>query len=79
MIMITFIRKSFAINHASEHDSDRDDVQARWCCLFSSHMKSRHAALSVNLWLVFLHNLYKTMMNCNDFLCLTVYLCMKCQ
>ncbi len=77
--MITFVRESFAINHASKHDSDEDDVQARWYCLSSFHMKNICAALSVNLWLVFLYNLYKAMMNCNDSLCLTVYLCMKCQ
>jgi len=29
MMMIIFIRKSFAIDHASKHDSDEDDVQAR--------------------------------------------------
>jgi len=33
MMMITFIKKSFAIDHASEHDSDEDNVQARWCYL----------------------------------------------
>ncbi len=79
MMMITFVRKSFAIDHASEHDSDEDDVQARWCCLSSFHMKSIHVALSVSLWLVFLYNLYEVMMNCNNSLHLTVYLCMKCQ
>jgi len=79
MMIITFVRKSFAINHASEHDSDEDDVQACWCCLSSSHIKSIRVALSVSLRLVFLYNLYKAMMNRNDFLRLTVYLCMKCQ
>jgi hypothetical protein len=29
MMMITFVRESFAIDHASEHDSDENDVQAR--------------------------------------------------
>jgi len=29
MMMINFVREFFAINHASEHDSDEDDVQAR--------------------------------------------------
>ncbi len=77
--MITFIRESFVIDHASEHDSNEDDVQARWCCLSSSHMKSIRAALSVSLRLVFLYNLYEVMMNCNNSLCSTVYLCMKCQ
>jgi len=28
MMIITFVRKSFAIDYASEHDSDEDDVQA---------------------------------------------------
>ena len=79
MIMITFVRESFMIDHVSKHDSDEDNVQARWCCLSSFHMKSIHAALSVSLWLVFLYNLYKAMMNCNNSLRLTVYLCMKCQ
>ncbi len=79
MMMITFVRESFVINHASEHDSDKDDVQARWCCLSSSHMKSIHVALFVNLRLMFLYNLYKAMMSCNDSLCSTAYLCMKCQ
>ena len=79
MMMITFVREFFAIDHASEHDSDEDDVQARWCCLSSSHMKSIRAALFVSLRLMFLYNLYKAMMNCNDSLCSTVYLCMKCQ
>ncbi len=79
MMMITFVREFFAINHASEHDSDKDDVQARWCCLSSFHIKSIRVALSVSLWLVFLYNLYKVMMNCNDSLRSTVYLCMKCQ
>ncbi len=79
MMMITFIRKSFAIDHASEHDSDEDDVEARWCCLSSSHMKSICAALSVSLRLMFLYNLYEAMMNCNDSLRSTVYLCIKCQ
>ncbi len=77
--MITFVRESFAIDHASEHDSDEDDVQARWCYLSLFHMKSIRVALSVSLRLVFLYNLYKAMMNCNDSLCSTVYLCMKCQ
>ncbi len=77
--MITFVKESFAIDHASEHDSDENDVQARWCCLSSFHMKNIHVALSVSLWLMFLYNLYKTMMNCNNSLCSTVYLCMKCQ
>jgi len=79
MMMITFVRKSFAIDHASEHDSNEDDVQARWCCLSSSYIKNIRAALSVSLLLVFLYNLYEAMMNCNNFLHLTVYLCMKCQ
>ncbi len=79
MMMITFVKESFAIDHASKHDSDEDNIQARWCCLSSSHMKSICVALSVNHWLVFLYNLYEVMMNCNDSLCLTVYLCMKCQ
>ena len=79
MMIITFVRESFAINHASEHDSDEDDIQVRWWDLSSSHMKSIRAALFISLWLVFLYNLYKAMMNCNDSLRLTVYLCMKCQ
>ncbi len=79
MMMITFVRKSFMIDHASEHDSDEDDIQARWCCSSSSHMKNIRAALSVSLRLVFLYNLYEAMMNCNDSLRSTVYLCMKCQ
>ncbi len=79
MMMITFVRESFAINHASEHDSDEDDVQARWCCLSLFHMKSIRVALSISLRLVFLYNLYEAMMNCNDSLRSTVYLCMKCQ
>ncbi len=79
MMMITFVRESFAIDYASKHDNDEDDVQARWCYLSSFHMKSIHVALSVNLRLVFLYNLYEAMMNCNDSLCSTVYLCMKCQ
>jgi len=29
MMIITFIRESFAIDHASKHDNDEDDVQAR--------------------------------------------------
>ncbi len=78
MMMITFVRKSFMIDHASEHDSDEDDIQARWCCLSSSHMKNIRAALSVSLRLVFLYNLYEAMMNCNDSLRSTVYLSMKC-
>ncbi len=49
MMMITFVRESFAINHASENDSDEDDVQAHWCCLSSFYMKSIRVALSVNL------------------------------
>ncbi len=79
MMMITFIRESFAINHASKHDNDEDDVQAHWCCLSSSYMKSICVALFVSLRLVFLYNLYEAMMNCNDSLRSTVYLCMKCQ
>ncbi len=79
MMMITFVRKSFAINHASEHDSDEDNVQARWCCLSSFHIKSICVALFVSLRLVFLYNLYEAIMNCNDSLCSTVYLCIKCQ
>ena len=79
MMMITFVRESFAINHASEHDSNENDIQVRWCCLSSFHIKSIRVALSVSLWLVFLYNLYEAMMNCNDSLCSTVYLCMKCQ
>ncbi len=79
MMIIAFVKKSFSVDHASEHDSNEDDVQARWCCLSSSHMKSIRVALFVSLRLVFLYNLYEAMMNCNDSLCLTVYLCMKCQ
>ncbi len=79
MMMITFVRESFAVDHASEHDSDENDVQARWCCLSSFHMKSIRVALSVNLRLVFLYNLYEAIMNCNNSLRSTVYLCMKCQ
>jgi len=29
MMMITFVRESFVINHASEHDSDENNVQVR--------------------------------------------------
>jgi len=29
MMMITFVKESFVIDHASEHDSDENDVQAR--------------------------------------------------
>ncbi len=79
MMMITFVRESFAINHASKHNSNEDDVQAHWCCLFSFHMKSICAALFVSLRLVFLYNLYEAMMNCNNSLRSIVYLCMKCQ
>ncbi len=79
MMMITFVKESFTIDHASKIDSDRDDVWACWYCLYSSYIKSIHAALSVNLRLVFLYNLYEAMMNCNNSLCSTAYLCMKCQ
>ncbi len=79
IMMITFVRESFAINHASKHDSDEDDVQACWCCLSSSYMKSIRAALSVSHQLMFLYNLYEAMINCVNSLHSTVYLCMKCQ
>ncbi len=79
MMMITFVRESFVINHASEHDSDENNVQVRWCYLSSSHMKSIRAALFISFRLMFLYNLYEAMMNCNDSLRSTVYLCMKCQ
>jgi len=29
MMIIAFVKKSFPVDHASEHDSDEDDVQAR--------------------------------------------------
>jgi len=29
MMMITFVKESFAIDYASKHDSDENDVQAR--------------------------------------------------
>jgi len=29
MMMITFVKESFAIDHASKHDSDEDNIQAR--------------------------------------------------